>query len=193
MKIRFKKILFGLIIVVLCFFFIFIHKIYKQSVIDEAQKADVIVVLGASQWNGQPSPVLRNRLDHAYSLYRLKFSNKFILTGGVGEGENVSESQAGKNYLMQKGVEEENIFIEEKSKTTWQNLNEAKNILEQKKFNSIILVSDGFHMFRLKQMANDLEIENYISPVEAGKNKLTNFKYVLRESVVYILYKLFKI
>jgi len=192
----FLKFLFGLIIIFLFLWLSLIYRVYKYSIINEVQKADAIIVLGASQWNGQPSPVLKDRLDHALSLYEENLSDSFILTGGFGEDDNISESQAGKSYLMQKGITEENIFIEEKSKTTWQNLNEAVKIINQQDFNSIILVSDRFHMFRLKKMVNDLGVRNYISPVQDGiieKDKITNFKYVVRESIVYILYRLFKI
>ena len=189
------KLLLGITIVSLFLWLNLVYKIYRQSIVNEVQKADAIIVLGASQWDGKPSPVFKDRLDHALSLYEKNSSDSFILTGGFGEDDNMSESQAGKSYLMQKGITEENIFIEEKSKTTWQNLNEAVKIINQQDFNSIILVSDGFHMFRLKKMANDLGIKNYIYPVQNGiieKDKITNFKYVVRESIVYILYRLFK-
>ncbi|TRZ77206.1 YdcF family protein [bacterium] len=192
----FLKFLLGVVIISVFLWLNLVYRIYKQSTINETQQADAIVVLGASQWNGQPSPVLQSRLDHALALYKLNLSDHFILTGGIGENNVMSESLAGKNYLIQQGIIEENIFIEEKSRTTWQNLKEVVNILEQHNFNSVILVSDGFHMFRLQRMAEDLEIINYISPVEKEvikQNKLTNFKYIIRESVVYVLYRLFKI
>lgn len=197
MKIKiFIKILIGLIIVFFLFWLNLIYRIYKYSFIDETQKANAIIVLGASQWNGKPSPVLKDRLDHALFIYKEKLSNNFILTGGIGENGNMSESQAGKNYLIEKGIAEESIFIEEISKTTWENLNEALKIAHQQNFNSVILASNKFHSFRIKKMANNLEIKNFISSVKNGiieQNKFINFKYILRESAVYILYKIFKI
>lgn len=189
----FRAILALLILGLLCYAGLII-KIYNYVDINEAQNADAIVVMGASQWNGRPSPIFRARLDHAFSLYQKKFAPKFILTGGVGQGEIMSESQVGKNYLIQKGIKEENIFIEERGHTSLQSLNQAIEILKNENLESVILVSDGFHMMRLKKMAKDLKINAYLSAVAIDSvNKLSEFKYVLRESWVYLLYLLFRI
>ena len=195
-KSKFFRILLGLIILALIYYAWLIVKIYNQINIDEAQKAEAIVVLGASQWNNQPSPVLKARLDYALSLYNQDLSSKIILTGGVGKGEIISESQIGKNYLIEKGVDSQNIFIEEKGHTSWQSLNQVAQILKEQNLNSIILVSDGFHMMRLNKMAKDLVIQAYGSRVmesPISKSKITEFKYVVREVWVYILYLLFEI
>lgn len=190
------KILVGLAVVFILFFAILFIKIYSYSFFDNAQKADAIVALGASQWNGEPSPVLKARLDHALSLYENNLADKFILTGGIGRGEKISESQAGKDYLIQKGVDGQNIFIEENGRTTLQSLKEVKNILSKQNFNSAVLVSDGFHSFRLEKMAVDLGIKVFISPAKESpveKNRMAKFKYIARECVVFVLYRLFKI
>jgi uncharacterized SAM-binding protein YcdF (DUF218 family) len=171
-------------------------KIYYYSDIDNRKKADSILVLGASQWNGEPSPVFKSRLDHAYGLYRDGYAGNIILTGGIGEGEKISEAAAGKKYLAEKGTNDSNIFMEEKGRTSWQSLNEADKILKEHSFKSVILVSDGFHMMRLKKMTEDLGISSYGSPVKKGpvsNNWRALFKYAVRESVVYVLYLLFKI
>lgn len=193
-KNKFLKILLCLLIVLLLIFIYLTVKIYKQSNIDNAQKADAIVVLGASQWNGRPSPIFRNRLNHSFLLYDSGLAPKIILTGGVGKSEEISESQVGRDYLTQKGVDTKNIFIEEIGHTTLESLNQVKLILEEQNLSSIILVSDGFHMMRLKKMAADLKIQAFVSPSpEIYTNKKTKFKYVVRESWVYMLYLLFKI
>ncbi|MDO9399808.1 MAG: YdcF family protein [bacterium] len=195
------KILISIIIVIFTIFFILILKIYYYANIDEAQKSDVIIVLGASQWNGNPSPVFKSRLDHAFFLYNNNMASQIILTGGVGKDEKISESQVGKSYLINKGVKSQNIFIEEVSQTSWQNLQMAEKILKNfENFHnnsvSVILVSDGFHMMRLKKMSKDLGIQVLTSPVQKSpikNNQLVEFKYILRESLVYVLYLLFKI
>lgn len=196
LKSKFFRILLGLIILALIYYVWLIVKIYNQINIDEAQKAEAVVVLGASQWNNQPSPVLKARLDYALSLYNQGLSSKIILTGGVGKGEIISESQIGKDYLIEKGVDSQNIFIEEKGHTSWQSLNQVAQILKEHNLNSIILVSDGFHMMRLNKMAKDLGIQAYGSRViesPISKSKITEFKYIVREVWVYILYLLFEI
>ncbi len=179
---------------------VIVFKIYRQARVDEVfskiEYADAIIVLGASQWDGKPSPVFQSRLDRAFNLYQNGYVSNIILTGGVGKGEVLSESLVGKNYLVEKGIEENVIYIEEKSHTSWQNLNQAKQVLENQNLNSVILVSDSFHMMRLKKMADCLGLNFYLSPVSNGpvnKNKFAEFKYVLRESVVYIIYLVFEV
>lgn len=169
-------------------------KIYYYSSIDESQEAEAIVVLGASQWNGRPSPVLQGRLDHAYNLFEKGLASKIILTGGVGEGEKISESQVGKAYLIAKGLQADQIFIEDAGRTTWQSLKEVRLIGEKETLDSFILVSDGYHMMRLKKMANDLEMVIYCSPVFDNEGfEFGETKFLLRESLVYTLYLIFKI
>ncbi len=196
MKKRILKIFIGLIVAILLIFAWVIAKVYSQSNIDEAQNVDAIVVLGASQWNGKPSPVFKARLDQALVLYNKNLASNIILTGGIGKGEVISESLVGKNYLMEKGINDQNIFIEEISHTSLQNLKEVVKILKEQNLKSVILVSDGFHMMRLKKMTKDLGIEYYASPAKASpikQNGLTEFKYAIRESLVYLMYLLFKI
>ena len=185
-----------MIVVLLIGFSILIFKIYSQSAINEVQKADAIVVLGAAQWNGNPSPVFKSRLDHALNLYKSDYASKIILTGGIGKEESTSESSVGKKYLIQKGVGESVIYIEEQGHTTWQSLNQVAQIIKNQNLDSVILVSDGFHMMRLKKMSKDLNIKSLASPVKnslIGKAKMVEFKYILREAVVYIAYLLFRI
>jgi len=192
-----KKIYVVILILVifgLAFYAGLIVKIYGHVDINEAQKVDAIVVMGASQWNAQPSPVFQARLDHALSLYQSGFSSKFVLTGGVGDGENIAESEAGKSYLIKKGVSEQDILREEMGRTSLQSLKQVAQILEEQKMNSIILVSDGFHVMRLKKMAEDLKISAYLSVTpNYYMSNLTEFKYILRESLVYLLYLLLKV
>lgn len=166
-------------------------KIYNFADVNERQKVDAVVVMGASQWDGVPSPVFENRLKHAFDLYTEGWAENFILTGGTGEGEVLSESQVGKDYLINKGVKNENIFIEEKGRTSFQSLNEVKKILEDLNLKTVILVSDGFHMKRLEKMIGDLELEVYFSAVSRNLvNRLSEFRYVFREMTVYLIYLL---
>lgn len=190
------KLLASLIFIFFLLFGFLISRIYFFSNSDEAQTAEAIVVLGASQWNGKPSPLFKSRLDHALFLYRDNISQKIILTGGISKNEKISESQVGKTYLKNRGVPDRDIFIEEVGRTSLQSLKEVVKILNYSNLESVILVSDGFHEMRLKKMAKDLGIAAFSSPVADGplkNNKMAEFKYVLREGVVYILYLLFDV
>lgn len=196
LKSKFLKIVVIVVILIMGGFIGLITSIYYYSHIDDAQDADAIVVLGASQWNGAPSPVFKARLDQAYLLYQEEYAPFIILTGGVGDGEEMSESQAGKDYLIQRGILEDKILLEEEGQTSWQSLNQVTQIIQSNKFNSIILVSDGFHMMRLKKMVKDLDIKALSSPAlesPINKSKLNKFKHVVREGGVFILYLLFKV
>jgi uncharacterized SAM-binding protein YcdF (DUF218 family) len=196
MRKELSKVILLIIVVTITGFTVLFWQIYHQSRIDEAQKADAIVVMGASQWNGEPSPVFQSRLDQAYFLYSKNYASTIILTGGIAKGEIISESSTGKHYLIQKGVKANAIFIEEKGHTSWQSLKEVALIANHYGLRSIILVSDGFHMMRLKKMTHDLGLTAFSSPAlesPIAKNKIVELKYVMRECIVFILYLLFKI
>ena len=173
-----------------------ISSIYCYSKVDKVVKSDAILVLGASQWNGQPSPVFKARLDHAYDLYLKSYAEKIISTGGIGKGESLSEAEVGKKYLISKGVKENVIFMEKRGETSWESLNNVKDIFKSQKVESVILVSDGFHLMRLNKMGNDLGWKFFTSPTPYSpilKNKWTELKYALREVLVYWMYLVFKI
>ena len=144
--------------------------------------------MGASQWNRRPSPVYKERLDHALSLYNQGLSKYLVLTGGIGEGEMISESKVGEKYLLKNGVKSESILLEEIGTTSLQSMLEVNRILEEYKLNSIILVSHGYHIMRLKQIAKDLKIKIiYSSPVKTRSTE-KNIKSILRESAILIVY-----
>ena len=167
-----------------------IFNIYQNSHENDNKKVDAIVVLGASQWNGRPSPALKARLDHAYKLHKKGIAEYIILTGGTAEGDIISESRVGKNYLSKKGIPENKILIEDKGKKTKESLRNITEILDENNFNKILFVSHGYHLYRVKKIARDNNINNiYASAVEL-KDKKRKFKYIIRESFTNILYSL---
>jgi len=107
-------------------------RIRDYAVRDEAQKAEAIVILGAAQYNGRPSPVLKARLDHAYDLYTKGYAHAIITTGGYGPDPNFSEAQVGTKYLVQRGVDNTNIVTEQGSGTTYDSIRAASNLLHAK-------------------------------------------------------------
>src|SRR5438128_338194 len=159
---------------------------------DEARKADAIVVLGAAQYNGRPSPVLKARLDHAYDLYRKEYAHVIIATGGYGPDPNFSEDQVGTNYLVQRGVGIGNIVTEQGSGTTYDSIRAASNLIHAKGWKSVLVVSDGFHLFRVKKMFVDNGIIAYTSPapnspIEGAASQ--RFWHSVREVVLFSVYR----
>jgi uncharacterized SAM-binding protein YcdF (DUF218 family) len=141
-----------------------VFKIERQSKFDEAREADVIVVLGAAEYNGRPSPVLRARLDHAYSLWMNNLAPRILTTGGAGGDARYTEAVVGRDYLVRRGVPAERIIIEDDSETTVQAISAASEIMRRMGLRSAILVSDGYHIFRAKRIMQSLGMTVYGSP-----------------------------
>ncbi len=171
---------------------------YKGS-IDEARagtKADAVAVLGAAEYDGKPSPVLQARLDHAYDLYKKGMAPVIITTGGIHPGEKVSEGDAGKTYLIKKGVPKNSIISEGDSLTTKQNIARIEDIARAQEFKTIILVSDPFHMYRASIVAHDRGLTTLSSPTRTSpisRNFWLEIKYVLRETGLAIAHMLFDV
>ena len=170
--------------------------IWNYANYDEAQKADVIIVLGASVEYTKVSPVYRERINHAINLYSKGYAKYMILTGGKITGQDYSDSSVAKNYAIDKGVDEDHIFIEEKSTYTKENLQYAKAIMDQKGFTSAIIVSDPLHMKRGMLMAKDVGIDKAYSsptPTTMYKSRASKIKFLKKELFVYIAYKFYRI
>ena len=161
-------ILFGLII---GYFLLNSIKIYNYSFVYSENKSDVVIVLGAGTNDGKLSPVFKERINHSILLYNNGIVNKIILTGGFGKGQKQSDSQTAKYYAIEKGIPEENIIIEEKSKFTKENIEQSKQIMDSLGMKSALLVSDPLHMKRAIKLA-----ENYGILCESSPTKTTMYK-----------------
>jgi uncharacterized SAM-binding protein YcdF (DUF218 family) len=126
--------------------------IRRQAVNDEARPADAIVVFGAAEYNGVPSPVLKARLDHALELDDRGLAPVIVTTGGSGGDAHFTEGGVARDYLIQQGVAEEKILSETHSDTTYESVHAAAQILKQRHARTCIAVSDGFHLYRIKLM-----------------------------------------
>ena len=142
--------------------------IKRQAGRDEARPSDAIVVLGAAQWDGKPSPVLQARLDHAYDLYAAGFAPKLIVTGGVGAGDSYSEGEVARQYLLHKGVPAAALLTETRGRTSYESMQGATALMQRNGWHSALLVSDPFHMYRLKRMASDLGVQAATSPTRTS-------------------------
>lgn len=154
--------------------------------LDRAKSADAIVVLGAAQYAGKPSPVLKARLDHALSLWDRGLARRLILTGGKGTGDTTSEAAVGSIYAQKHGVPDSAILLETGGRTTRESMQTVAEIMESKGLKSAILVSDPFHMLRLWIVARRFGFTPYTSPTQTSPispNREQRWRYILGESV----------
>lgn len=133
--------------------------IERQSTMDEAKPADVIIVLGAAAYRGRPSPVLEARLNHGLYLYLQKMAPKILTTGGSGGDPNFTEGEVGRSYLSRRGVPSEDILVEGEGASTVHSVAAASAIMARFGMRTCIVVSDGYHIYRVKRM---LEKQGYI-------------------------------
>src|SRR5579862_2369912 len=140
------------------------RQIEQQSTVDEAHPADVIIVLGAAEYRGRPSPVLEARLNHALFLYLQNMAPRIMTTGGKGVDPTFSEGEVGHAYLSRHGVPSEAILVESAGETTVQSIAGAAEIMRQMSLKSCIVVSDGYHIYRVKKMLEMQGIKVYGSP-----------------------------
>jgi uncharacterized SAM-binding protein YcdF (DUF218 family) len=153
---------------------------------DEAQPAQAIVVLGAAQYAGRPSPVLKARLDHALNLWNRHLANLLILTGGTGAGDTTSEAAVGRNYARKRGVPDSAILVENEGRTTSESMRAVAGMLEVRGLQSALLVSDPFHMLRLRILARRFGFTPYTSPTQTSPispNREERWKYIFSESL----------
>jgi uncharacterized SAM-binding protein YcdF (DUF218 family) len=153
---------------------------------DEARPADAIVVLGAAQYAGRPSPVLRARLDHAIDLWKQGLAPTLVLTGGTGAGDTTSEAAVGKRYAIKQGVPAAAIQMETEGRTTIESLQGVAALRELDDHPTVILVSDPFHMLRLSILARRLGMIPLTSPTRTSpisENRTQVVRYILSESV----------
>jgi len=138
--------------------------IERQSTVDEARQADLIVVMGAAEYHGRPSPVFKARLDHALQLWKRGLATHILTTGGAGGDPNFTEGGVGQAYLVARGVPPEAVVIEPVAESTAQSAVAIREIMRRMSLRSCVVVSDGYHIFRTKRMLELNGIAVYGSP-----------------------------
>jgi uncharacterized SAM-binding protein YcdF (DUF218 family) len=131
---------------------------------DNTRQSDAAIVLGAAQYNGLPSYVLQERLDHAFNLYNDDVVNRIFVTGGGAEGEDDTEGNAGFQHLRGRGVPEDDITLIPEGTNSWQQLSASAAQIQVLRLDSVLLVSDGYHNYRLLDIADELGLVAYVSP-----------------------------
>ena len=168
-------------------------RVWDQSHDDEVFYADAIVVLGAAQYNGTPSPVFKARLDHALYLYNEDLAEKIIVTGGKRKGDRFTEAGAGAQYLIEGEVPAEAILAESLGTTTYESLKEARKLAASNEIETALFVSDPLHSERIKRMATDLGFrEAYTSPADytrLQRSRQTKLKELVHEVLSLLAYQ----
>jgi len=165
-------------------------RIERQSTRDEARNADVILVLGAAEYRGRPSQVLRARLDHALELYRQKLAPLILTTGGPGGDPVFTEGGVGRSYLIAHGVPPEAIIVETEGGTTVESTAMAGEIMRRMGLRSVIVVSDGYHIYRVKRMLQFRGLAVFGSPrkerTPEGAREAWNY---VKQAIGYLLWR----
>jgi len=165
-------------------------RIERQSTRDEARNADVILVLGAAEYRGRPSQVLRARLDHALELYQRKLAPLVLTTGGAGGDPVFTEGGVGRSYLIGRGVPPEAIIVENEGETTVESTAMVGEIMRRMGLRSVIVVSDGYHIYRVKRMLQFRGLSVYGSPLKERipEGRREDWNYV-KQAIGYLLWR----
>jgi uncharacterized SAM-binding protein YcdF (DUF218 family) len=131
---------------------------------DDTRKADAIVVLGAAQYNGRPSAILKARLDHAIELFAAGRARYFVVTGGKAQGDRTTEAASARAYALAKGVPAAAILVEDKGRTTLESMRGVATLLHAEDLRTALCVSDRTHMLRVLRIARDVGVEAFGSP-----------------------------
>ncbi len=167
--------------------------IRQQAARDEVWRADAIVVFGAAQYNGRPSPVFKARLDHTFDLEERGLAPVVITTGGSGGDPHFTEAGAGSDYLIQKGMAAEKILSETRAETTFESVRTVAEMLRNRGGKSCLAVSDGFHLYRIKLMFASQGVTAYGSPAPESPiaaDPFQNTLHSLRELLITTLWYL---
>lgn len=188
-----RRLISGLTLLFLGYVVILYSWIRSQANVDQARPAEFLVVLGAAQYNGRPSPVLKARLDHAATLFSKRMATHIVTTGGHGLDKNYTEAGVARDYLIKLGVPGSAIQAEVSGDTTLQSLRSVQKLLHAAEAHSCVVVSDGFHLFRVRSILADEGIEAYLSPAPGSpieNSAVARFGHSLREVFVYTAYEL---
>jgi uncharacterized SAM-binding protein YcdF (DUF218 family) len=152
------------------------------------QHADAIMVLGAAQYNGRPSPVYQARIDHALSLWQRGLAPLLIFTGGVGVGDTLSEGEVGRRYAVRMGAPDSLVLVERRGVTSAASVGAAAALMRARGLHSALVVSDSYHMLRLELLVRRAGIRPFRAPTPHApidRDRRTRARYVLRESILF--------
>ena len=166
--------------------------IHSYSGSSEAIQADAAIVLGAAAWGEQPSPVFRERINHAIELYHSGYVHKIVFTGGQGDSNEPAEAIVAQRYATEHAVPETDVLTETQSRTTEQNLYYANQVAADHHLTRFLIVSDPLHMKRAMLMARDMGMDAYPSPTPTTRyqSRGSQLRFLARETYFYLTYLL---
>lgn len=171
--------LLSIILLSLSYLLIVFFQVWLNSARDQARPVDAIVVLGAAQWDGVPSPVLEARLKKALKLYEEGLSPIIVTTGSKQAGDRFTEAYAGLTYLLERSVPESSILVVVDGNNTFESLSATANVLTDRGIgNKVILVSDPYHSLRAKEIAREVGLQAWFSPTDLS----SSFSQLIRET-----------
>ncbi len=182
------KVVAGVLVAAVLYLAVTFAQVYRAARRDDAQPAEAIVVFGTAQYDGEPSPVLAARLDHAIELYEQDLAPVVVVTGGNQPGDRFTEAAASANYLLEHGVPDEDVLREVSGTSSWQSLAAVSEFLAERDIDEVLLVSDPFHSLRITAMADELGLDAHSSPTRTSPIAgMTEMGYMARETVAVAL------
>jgi uncharacterized SAM-binding protein YcdF (DUF218 family) len=167
-------------------------RVWQLGRIDDRSQADAVVVLGAAQYNGKPTPVLRARLEHAKRLYDDGVAKYIITSGGKRSGDRYTEAQAGVRWLTQHGVPADHVIPVGEGSDTLGTMQAVASTVKGRGWHTVVLVSDPWHSLRVRTMASDVGLDAWTSPTHSGpivQTRQTQLRYILRETGALLYYR----
>ena len=163
----------GLVLVAFVYYAVTLYQVWSTGRSDQSRAVDAIVVMGAAQYDGRPSPLLQARLDHALELFDADLAPVIVVTGGKQSGDRFTEAAASRRYLRNKGVPNSKILSEEKGRSTWQSLAGVSALLDKRRGDEsgrprVLIVTDPFHSLRARLIAQELDLTAYVSPARTS-------------------------
>jgi uncharacterized SAM-binding protein YcdF (DUF218 family) len=170
-------------------------RVWQVAREDDRHHADAIVVLGAAQYNGKPSPIFQSRLRKAMQLYEDGVADRIVTAGGNREGDNYTEASAGAGWLVEQGVPNEDTVAVGEGNDTLGSLRAVAETFDERGWHTAVLVSDPWHSLRARTMADDSGMDTWTSPTHSGpivQTRETQFAYIYRETGALLFYRLTK-
>lgn len=186
------KIILATLVFLIAFSGFSAYNIWTYAQTSELVKADAAIVLGTAVWGDEPSPVLRERINHAIWLYENEYVEVIIFTGGKTNGSQLAEAAVSKNYAVAQGIPGEDILIEDRSLVTIENFRYVSEIADLHELSDFLVVSDPLHMKRALLMAEDTGFDAYTSPTTSSEynSPATIIPFFFREIGAYVAYTL---
>jgi uncharacterized SAM-binding protein YcdF (DUF218 family) len=163
-----RRVLLGVVLLVFGYYAITLFQVVQAGRSDQARAVDAIVVMGAAQYDGRPSPQLAARLDHAVALYQQGFAPLVVVTGGKLPDDRFTEAEASASYLGERGVPSDAIVLESAGRSTYESLRGVADLLEERGLGSVLIVTDPYHSLRARMIAEDVGLDAYVSPTPSS-------------------------